>query len=388
MHQRRDVQPGGVTLFLCGDVMTGRGIDQILAHPGAPEIHEPCVRDARDYVAMAEQTSGPIPRPVGHRYIWGEALDELERVNPAARIINLESSITSDIEHRERKEIHYRMHPLNVPCLTAARIDVCSLANNHVLDYGRAGLQDTLAALAAAGLKTAGAGPDIALAQRPAIVEAPGRGRVIVFSLGTETSGIPPDWAATEARAGVSFLEDLSERSADEFIERVRRVKRGGDVVVASIHWGSNWGYAVPRRHRQFAHRLIDGGVDVLHGHSSHHPRPIEVYREKLVLYGCGDFINDYEGIAGRDEFRDDLVLMYLPRVEWRTGALIELRMVPMRIHKMRLNHASPVEADWLRARLGAICSRFGSRLDMAADRSFRLRWNAAEPPRCPSPPG
>ena len=134
-----------------------------------------------------------------------------------------------------------------VTLLTAARIDVCALANNHVLDYGYPGLEETLATLTAVGVKTAGAGRNLAEAQRPAIVERPGGQRVIVFSFGTGTSGIPPAWAATGERPGVDVLEDLSDATAGRVVERVGRAKRPGDLVVASIHWGGNWGYEVPR---------------------------------------------------------------------------------------------------------------------------------------------
>lgn len=363
-----------VTVFLGGDVMTGRGVDQILMRPGTPEIHESDVRDARDYVALAERASGPIPRAVDAAYIWGNALAELERAAPEARIINLETSITRS-ESPEPKGINYRMHPANAACLTAARIDICALANNHVLDYGAAGLEETLATLAAAGVKTAGAGRNRTEAQRPAIIDRPGGQRVTLFSFGTETSGIPLAWTATDEHPGVDVLEDLSDTTADDVVERVRSVKRPGDVGIASIHWGSNWGYEVPRAHVRFAHRLIDGGVDIVHGHSSHHPRPIEVYRDKLVLYGCGDFIDDYEGITGYEEFRDDLVLMYFPAVNAHTGHVVGLQMAPMRIRKMRLHRASPTEAEWLRARLTGISDAFGSRINVAADGRLLLRW-------------
>ena len=83
----------------------------------------------------------------------------------------------------------------------------------------------------------------------------------------------------------------------------LRKVKQAGDLLLVSIHRGGNWGYEVPKAHKSFAHRLIDEArVDVVHGHWSHHVRPIEVHRGKLILYGCGDFINDYEGIGGRKE--------------------------------------------------------------------------------------
>ena len=363
-----------VTLFLAGDVMTGRGVDQILGCPSAPDLHESYVRDARDYVELAERVSGPIPRSVDPAYVWGDALVELAAA-PEVRIVNLEVSLTRSAEFWPDKGINYRMHPANVTCLTAARIDVCALANNHVLDYGYRGLEETLATLTAVGVKTAGAGRNLAEAQRPAIVERPGGQRVIVFSFGTGTSGIPLAWAATGERPGVDVLEDLSDATAGRVVERVGRAKRPGDIVVASIHWGGNWGYEVPRAHVRFAHRLIDGGVDVVHGHSSHHPRPIEVYRKKLVLHGCGDFIDDYEGIPGYEDFRDDLVLMYFPVVDSATGQLIDLRMAPMHIRKMRLNRASPAEVEWLGGRLSRISGPFGSWVEMAVDGDLCLRW-------------
>jgi poly-gamma-glutamate capsule biosynthesis protein CapA/YwtB (metallophosphatase superfamily) len=357
-----------VTLFVCGDVMTGRGIDQILPHPNAPGIQEPCVCDAREYVELAEHVSGPIPRPVDAVYIWGDALCELDRILPDVRIINLETSVTSCDEYWPRKGIHYRMHPEHVGCLTAVCIDVCTLANNHVLDYGYNGLEETLTTLRGAGIRVAGAGRTIDEARRPAIIELPDDRRIVVFSIGFESSGIPPAWAAGPGTPGVDWLPDLSNTKADKVLDRVRRVKRAGDIVVASIHWGSNWGYDIPRSQTSFAHRLLDGEVDLIHGHSSHHPRPIEIYREKLVLYGCGDFIDDYEGIAGYEEFRDHLVLMYFPRVDPTTGHLLALHMTPLRIRRMQLVHASPGEAEWMRDRLSLASREFGSKFELTDD--------------------
>ncbi|MBI4510255.1 MAG: CapA family protein, partial [Deltaproteobacteria bacterium] len=122
-----------VSLFLCGDVMTGRGVDQILRHPSDPLLHEPAVQDAREYVALAEEKNGPVPRNVDDTYIWGDALAELARAAPHARLVNLETSVTRS-EDAWPKGINYRMHPANVGCLTAAKVDACILANNHVLD--------------------------------------------------------------------------------------------------------------------------------------------------------------------------------------------------------------------------------------------------------------
>jgi poly-gamma-glutamate capsule biosynthesis protein CapA/YwtB (metallophosphatase superfamily) len=363
----------GVTLFLSGDVMTGRGVDQILPHPSAPEIFEPCLRDAREYVALTERASGSIPRPVAPGYIWGDALEELARAAPDARIVNLETSVTTCDDFRMDPGISYRMHPNNIACLTTARIDVCVLANNHVLDYGPAGLEETLDTLTAAGVKAAGAGRNMAEARQPAIIELPDARRVLVFAFGTWSSGIPPAWGATPNRPGVEFLEDLSPATADEILQRVGQFRRPGDIVVASIHWGSNWGYEVPRAQVQFAHRLIDGGVDLIYGHSSHHPRPIEVYRKKLVLYGCGDFIDDYEGIPGFEAFRCHLVLLYLPTLDPHNGELLRLRLTPFRIRRMRLNRVSPEEAGWLRDLVHRVSCEFGVAVDLAPDGTLVL---------------
>jgi poly-gamma-glutamate synthesis protein (capsule biosynthesis protein) len=172
-------QTNSVTVFLCGDVMTGRGIDQILPYPSNPVLCESYIIDARDYVELAEGVNGPIHRPVSFDYIWGDALAELEPTKVDVRIINLETSITSSDSCWPNKGINYRMNPRNIDCLTAAHIDACSLANNHVLDWDYAGLTETLQTLDRAGIAHAGAGQNAMEAAAPAILEVPDKGRVL-----------------------------------------------------------------------------------------------------------------------------------------------------------------------------------------------------------------
>ncbi|MFW5765762.1 MAG: CapA family protein [Coleofasciculus sp.] len=365
-----------ITLFLCGDVMTGRGIDQVLPHPSNPVLHESYIKDARDYVTLAENRNGIIEKPVNFAYIWGDALEEFERVSPDLRLINLETSITKSDEYWYDKLIHYRMHPDNSPCLTAAKIDYCSLANNHVIDWRYAGLQETLDTLTKLNIKSAGAGQNLKEAAAPAVMEVEGKGRVIVFSLGFQTSGIPLSWAATDDQPGVNRLTDVSDQTILEIKENVRYVKRPRDIVVASIHWGGNWGYQVPSEQRAFAHKLIDqAGVDIIHGHSSHHVKGIEVYREKLILYGCGDLLTDYEGIRGYEQYRDDLNLMYFVSVNPATGKLINLQMTPTQIKKMRLNRASTTDTLWLRDVLNREGKKFRDRVKLNPDNTLALQW-------------
>jgi poly-gamma-glutamate capsule biosynthesis protein CapA/YwtB (metallophosphatase superfamily) len=365
-----------ITLFLCGDVMTGRGIDQVLPHPGDPRLHEPYVRDAIRYVDLAEEQNGLIPRPVGFSYIWGDAIDELVRVSPDVRIINLETSITRSDDYWKGKGINYRMNPANIPCLTSAGIDVCALANNHVLDWGYEGLRETLLTLEKAGIKSTGAGPDLQSAEAPAIIEVAEKGRVIVFSCGLESSGIPSSWAAKEKRPGVNLLPDLSDTTVLGIGKLVARAKRQGDIIVVSIHWGGNWGYEISRKQSEFARKLIDkAGADIIHGHSSHHVKGIEVYRDRPIIYGCGDFINDYEGIGGYESFRGDLSLMYFVAISPATGRLSSLRMIPTMMKRFRVIRASRVDAEWLRHTLNREGKHFGTRVEMGEDYSLELRW-------------
>jgi poly-gamma-glutamate capsule biosynthesis protein CapA/YwtB (metallophosphatase superfamily) len=360
-------------VFLCGDVMTGRGIDQVLPHPGDPTLYESCVRDAHEYVRLAESANGPIPQPVGFKYIWGEALAELERAKVDLRIINLETSITSSNEPWPDKGIHYRMHPHNVGCLTAAHINGCSLANNHVLDWGYQGLAETMQALDRAGMAHAGAGHNAVEALAPAVLEVKGKGRVLLFSFGSTTSGIPTEWGATSDRPGVNLLDDLSETTAGRVAGRMRQFQQPGDLIIASIHWGGNWGYEIPKEQSAFAHRLVEEGVAIVHGHSSHHVKTIEVYQNHLILYGCGDFLTDYEGIHGYEMFRGDLALMCQAQVDPQHGQLVSARLVPMRMRRFRLNRASATDAQWLCDLLNQSGAPFGPHVQLAEDNSMTL---------------
>jgi len=366
-----------ITIFMCGDVMTGRGIDQVLPCPGSPRIHEPYVRDARRYVELAEEANGPIPQAVDFVHIWGDALEILNGMAPDVRIINLETSVTTSDDYWKGKGINYRMHPGNIPCLTAAGIDICSLANNHLLDWGYAGLMETLQTLKESSIKGAGAGRNLAEAAAPAIKEVARKGRVIVFSYGSDTSGIPLQWAAGANRAGVNLLPDLSANTVRAIQAGIVEWKQPGDIVVSSIHWGGNWGYAVPREETEFAHNLIDhAGVDVVHGHSSHHAKGIEVYHGKAVIYGCGDFINDYEGISGYGQFRGDLSLMYFVQMDQTTGTLTGVQMKPTRMKGFRVQKASHDDALWLRDMLNREGKRFGTWVTMAEDTTLNLWWH------------
>jgi poly-gamma-glutamate capsule biosynthesis protein CapA/YwtB (metallophosphatase superfamily) len=363
-------------LFLCGDLMTGRGIDQVLPHPCEPQLFESWVRSATGYVELAERLVGPIGRGLHCTYPWGDALAALDQWQPHARIVNLETAVTTSEDAQPGKGIHYRMHPDNLPCLTLAGIDCCVLANNHVLDWGRRGLAETLSCLHGAGVRTAGAGLDHFEAAAPAAITTPINARVLVFAFASPTSGVPPGWAAGDGRSGVNFLDRMTAETARDIAVQTARHRRPGDLVIVSVHWGGNWDFEIPHEQQAFARTLIDaGGADIVHGHSSHHVKGIEVRRGKLILYGCGDFLNDYEGIGGHGEYRPDLSLMYFPEVDAVKGRLLQLRMVAMRIRCFRLERAPADGVAWLRETLTREGMALGTQVTAGDDGTLSLHW-------------
>lgn len=365
----------GLRFMLCGDIMTGRGIDQALPHSVPPKIYEPYVTDARRYVTLAEEANGAIPEPISPSYLWGDAASFWELLSPDLKIVNLETSVTAAGEPWQGKDIHYRMHPENIGVLTEADIDACVLANNHALDWGYVGLDDTLAALKKAAIFAAGAGDTLEAAQKPVMLETSGA-KIVLFAAGSPDAGVSPGWAAGSDTPGLFVIEDFSETTVSRIAKLVKPYDRPGHVIVFSLHWGGNWGFEVPRSHRRFAHALIDhAGVDLLFGHSSHHVKGIEVYKDRLILYGSGDLINDYEGIGGYQHYRPDLRLLYFPRVDGRSGRLRELLMAPLTMRRFRLERVGEDGTRWLAETLTREGKRFGTSVRFRHDSLLELRW-------------
>lgn len=343
--------------------MTGRGIDQIFLHPVKPRIYESYIKDAQSYVKLAEGVNGKIARRVTPDYIWGDALAIWKERKPDLKIINLETAITTN-EAFFPKGINYRMHPDNVSVLSAARIDICSLANNHILDWGQGGMRETISVLDRISIKHSGAGETIEEAQAPAIYENQ-EGRVLVFSLSHVSSGVPKEWSATDKRAGVFLLDDLND-NVQKVCAVIDRYRKQNDVIIVSIHWGSNWGYHVPESNINFAHALIDSSkVNIIHGHSSHHPRPMEIYKGCPIFYGCGDFINDYEGIGGHELYRDDLTIMYFISFKTEPFKIQRIDLDCLRINRFRLERASTKDVRWMYETLSRECRPFSLKLGL-----------------------
>ena len=225
-------------------------------------------------------------------------------------IINLETSITtSDVP--ATKGINYRCHPKNVETLKLINVNIVTLANNHVLDWGEEGLLETLDTLEKEGILYAGAGSDLDTATKPVEFSNNIGGKdvdVKVLPIGFKSAGVPAKWKAEIDKPGVNYAADVNKTVAECILKQINRCiqdenkynsnsnsnKLNGksEFKVVSLHWGSNWGWGTPKEWRKFTHRLIDGGIDLVIGHSSHHVKGLEVYKDKLIAYGLGDFLN------------------------------------------------------------------------------------------------
>lgn len=297
----------------------------------------------------------------GPGWIWGNVLPLLAGAD--ATFVNLECVIATGGEKFPGRVFYFRAVPEAVQALRAAGIDYVSLANNHAMDYGPAALLEGIRRLDAAGIARAGAGRDLAEAERPALVIAGGL-KVGVVSFADHYRV----YAAGVRRAGTNVVR-IETRGPD--FERVRRALRrareaGADLVVFSIHWGPNMRTAPPQEFRRFARAVMDAGADLYHGHSAHVFQGVEVYRGKPILYDTGDLIDDY---AVDDDLRNDLQILFLARATRR--GVVEIELVPLRIRERTVNLARGEDWSWIASRIRRLCADLGTAVERRGDRLF-----------------
>lgn len=301
-----DVAPpprGPATLALAGDAMLGRGISRLFSN-------DP------NYAA------------------WRGTAEALGEVDVLA--FNLETAITDAEAQWEGKNFHFKLAPAAADdALTAVLRDngaaaaFASTANNHTLDFLVEGLLDTIEHLDGFGMAYAGSGVDLEDARAPAIVTTAQGVRIGFLAASTVCScGDVSNWGATETVPGAWMIASSDEAAWDDATQRVRQLSAQVDYVVFSLHWGVNYveSWPVPWM-VQRAQQLVDAGVDVIYGHSAHHVLPVERLGDAVVLYGTGDFIDDYSGVEG---FRNDL--SYVARVTLQPQGQPEITLVPLRL--------------------------------------------------------
>jgi poly-gamma-glutamate capsule biosynthesis protein CapA/YwtB (metallophosphatase superfamily) len=315
-----------ITLALTGDVMLGRRVAEVLNDHMRPE--EP----------------------------WGDVRPLLDAAD--LRIINLECAITDNEQPwiRTAKVFHFRAQPSAIETLRTARIDACSLANNHTLDFEEQGLLDTLEHLDAAGIRHAGAGRNQEEAADPAILTVPAnhtrRAALLAF---TDNE---PSFAAGTDRPGTNYLPVSLKPDVLRRVERAVSAVRGMgvDTVIFSNHWGPNMVQRPKKIFRRFAHAVIDRGVDIYYGHSAHVFQGVEIYRGKPIIYDTGDFIDDY---AVNPELRNDWSFLF--QVSVVEGRFERLDLTPVKLSYARVDLATGGERETILNRMEGLSAEMGT---------------------------
>ncbi len=292
----------------------------------------------------------------GCSWVWGTVIRTLKATD--VNIVNLETTLTT---HKEPvlKVFNFKADSDKVSCLVDACVTCVNLANNHSLDFGNAGLLETLRVLSDAKIGVVGAGATAHEAAEPFIVTKKGiRIGVIGF---TDNE---PSWKAGPDKPGINYVVvgDIApiKAAVDALRPRV-------DVLIVTIHWGPNMRQQPTQEFVNFAHSIIDCGVDVIHGHSAHIPQGIEIYHSKVILYDTGDFVDDY---AIDDVLRNDQSCFFLVTVDRRGPRSIEL--VPTIISNVQVNCAVGRDYEEIMHRMRELSKPFGTTI--GADGTIRIQ--------------
>ncbi|KAJ5458304.1 hypothetical protein N7475_009692 [Penicillium sp. IBT 31633x] len=352
--------PRTFTISFTGDVMLGRLLDQLMPEHVKNERDE---RIAATFIKAHQTMLGKGNYKPSSP--WGTTLPLLQ--SSTLTCINLETAVTTAPTPWPDKAFNYRMHPENLgPILHAASVDYASLANNHTLDFGVDGLTETVHTLQAAQIAYAGAGETADEARKPAILHLPSAANsthqghtVHVYS----ASDHPRAWAGIPGFHLFEYTRAMREKLRAMLVDSEEEAPA---LKIFSVHWGPNYAWEPDGRIRGLAHFLVDEcGVDIVHGHSSHHVQGVEVYHGKLIIYGCGDFVDDY---ALNEEYRNDLGAVWRVVVREKGGGddgieVERLEIFPTRVQRFRATLLDSVDADhvWVRRRIRSLSADLGT---------------------------
>ncbi len=257
-----------------------------------------------------------------------------------ATVVNLESPVTTRGK-RITKPFNFRMPPRFLSALTDGGIDIVSIANNHIFDYGPRGLLDTISYLDSVGVRHVGAGRNSMEAHRPVIDTI--RGREVAF-LAYYGGGEAP--GAGKSSPGVARRE-LAQVCGD-----IRNLREGGRsrYVVIILHWGTERATSPDRAQVAFAHALIDAGADAVVGHHPHVLQGIERYGRGVIAYSLGNFVF---GGNDRDTYNTGML-----EIRLGTGAA-GYSFIPVRIDRWRASILSGADSLRLIGSMRKLSSRF-----------------------------
>lgn len=281
---------------------------------------------------------------------WGNLLPILEHTD--FNVANFETTLALG-GIKASKVFNFQSDPRNVEALVQANIQVVNIANNHILDFGRFGLIETLRSLDSVNIKHVGAGLTVKQALYPAYITKRG----INFGV-LGFSDNEPAWIAKNNKAGINYIK-IDETAIDLIKGLIQDAKKRVDFLIVSLHWGPNWDDRPSGDFQKFAHQLIDLGVDIIHGHSPHIFQGIEIYKNKLIMYSTGDFLDDY---AIDSLLRNDQSFLFLVTVDKKM--IKELRLIPVIIKNMQVNKASNVEGRVIVERMRKLSLELGTSIN------------------------
>lgn len=213
---------------------------------------------------------------------------------------NLETPLTSGGTEFRDKRFRFRAPPAAAISLQRAGFSVLTLANNHILDFGPTGLQDTRRALDNAQIASTGAGETLAAAREPAYLNRAGR-RIAVLAYSLTQ---PTEFFASSSRAGTA---PANERI---MLADIKRARQQADLVIVAVHWGGELEQTPRRNQRHLAHQAIDAGATVVLGHHPHVLQGIEQYGSGFICYSLGNFTF---GSSGRPGATSMIALITVP---------------------------------------------------------------------------
>lgn len=246
-----------------------------------------------------------------------------------------------------------------------AGFNLFSLANNHILDYYEQGLYDTMAILDKHNIKYSGAGKSLDEARKPAIMEV-GSLKVGLLSY-TDMSevvykGNPPlSFVAREDKAGVAPRP----LEFNDFIKSdIEKLRDKVDILIVSLHWGVEDSFDVLPSQKEFAHKLMDNGVDIILGHHPHQFQGIEVYNGKPIFYSLGNFIFDQNDPENQESF--------IITMDYKDNKLVGIEGVPVRtINKTHVVPQKGEDAKSILEREVKLCSELGSKCYIKDDKLY-----------------
>jgi len=305
-------------------------------------------------VMLGRQVNKSI-RHTNYQHPWGNLRPLLEK--NSLNIINLETTLSKSTK-KVAKVFNFQSDPQNVQTLVEGHIDVVTLANNHILDFSYEGLFDTLDALESKNIAYVGAGKNKNQAQQPLLIKKENL-TIAIFGY-TDNE---PGWKAGTQTPGTNYL-----RVGD--IERVKqdiaKIKDQADLIIATLHWGPNKRQRPTQKFINFAHQMIDAGIDIIHGHSAHIFQGIEIYKNKIIMYDTGDFIDDY---AVDPWLRGDQSFLF--HVHIIDGKPTSIELVPVIISRMQVSLATDEQAQDILQKMGELSAEFQTNVTIEKNRGY-----------------